>query len=103
VKEASKRGIFGYLTDSDSGDWQGSIDIVLRGFGEYQDLDGAFGRRAIVERVKGIPMERHSIDEKRAFDLLREHSRNSNRKLIDLATAVVDGHMLLPKQTRPEL
>jgi AmiR/NasT family two-component response regulator len=40
----------------------------------------------------------HAIDESSAFDLLREHSRASNRKLIDLATAVVDGHQLLPKQ-----
>jgi hypothetical protein len=30
--------------------------------------------------------------------MLREHSRVDNRKLIDLATAVVDGHRLLPKQ-----
>ena len=30
--------------------------------------------------------------------LLREHSRIDNRKLIDLATAVVDGHRLLPSQ-----
>jgi response regulator NasT len=43
-------------------------------------------------------MERHAIDEAGAFELLREHSRASNRKLIDLATAVVDGHQLLPKQ-----
>ena len=34
----------------------------------------------------------------RAFELLREHSRVNNRKLIDLATAIVDGHRLLPKQ-----
>ena len=43
-------------------------------------------------------MERHSIDEDAAFELLRERSRIDNRKLIDLATAVVDGHRLLPKQ-----
>jgi hypothetical protein len=30
--------------------------------------------------------------------MLRERSRNDNRKLIDLAAAVVDGHRLLPKQ-----
>jgi len=29
--------------------------------------------------------------------VLREHSRVDNRKLIDLATAVVDGHRLLPR------
>jgi hypothetical protein len=72
---------------------------VLRRFAEYHELEGAFGRRALTERAKGILMERHAIDEARAFELLREHSRASNRKLIDLATAVVDGHRLLPKAT----
>jgi hypothetical protein len=43
-------------------------------------------------------MERHSIDEKAASEMLRERSRIDNRKLIELAAAVVDGHRLLPKQ-----
>jgi hypothetical protein len=30
--------------------------------------------------------------------MLRERSRNANRKLIDLAAAVVDGQRLLPKR-----
>jgi response regulator NasT len=98
VKEASKRGVFAYITDADGQDWQSAIDIVLRRFAEYHDLEGAFGRRALTERAKGILMERHAIDEASAFELLREHSRVSNRKLVDLATAVVDGHRLLPKQ-----
>ena len=42
-------------------------------------------------------MERHSINEEHAFEMLREESRSGNRKLIDLATTVVDGHRLLPK------
>jgi response regulator NasT len=29
VKEASKRGVFAYITDADATDWQSSIDIVL--------------------------------------------------------------------------
>src|ERR671910_3180020 len=98
VKEASKRGVFAYISDGDPNDWQSSIDIVLRRFAEYHDLEGAFGRRAITERAKGILMERHSIDEAAAFELLREHARSTNRKLVDVASAVVDGHRLLPKQ-----
>lgn len=100
VKEASKRGIFAYITDADAQDWQSSIDIVLRRFTEYHDLEGAFGRRALTERAKGILMERHSVDEAGAFEMLRDHSRATNRKLVDIATAVVDGHPLLPKQTQ---
>jgi hypothetical protein len=73
--------------------WKGRI-----GFTEYHDLEGAFGRRAITERAKGILMERHSVDEPTAFQMLRDHSRASNRKLVDVSSAVADGHGLLPKQ-----
>jgi AmiR/NasT family two-component response regulator len=98
VKEASKRGVFAHISDDDVEDWQSSIDIVLRRFAEFRDLEGAFGRRALTERAKGILMERHSIDEASAFAMLRDRSRIDNRKLIELAAAVVDGHRLLPQQ-----
>jgi AmiR/NasT family two-component response regulator len=98
VREASKRGVFAHISDDDVEGWQSSIDIVLRRFAEFHDLQGAFGRRALTERAKGILMERHGIDERGAFEMLRERSRVDNRKLIDLAVAVVDGHRLLPKQ-----
>ena len=98
VREASKRGVFAYITDGDAADLQNNIDIVLRRFAEYHDLEGAFGRRATIERAKGILMERHSVDDARAFDMLRHHSRATNRKLVDIATAVVDGHPLLPNR-----
>jgi response regulator NasT len=100
VREASRRGIFAYITDGedeDAPEWQSSIDIVLRRFTEYHDLRGAFGRRAVTERAKGILMERHSVGEDAAFELLRAQARTSNRKLVDVASAVVDGHALLPK------
>jgi AmiR/NasT family two-component response regulator len=100
VKEASKRGIFAYITDADAKDWQNSIDIVLRRFAEYHDLEGAFGRRAVTERAKGILMERHAVDEEAAFEMLREESRSANRKLVDTASAVVDGRQLLPRIPR---
>ncbi len=97
LKEASKRGVFAYITDAETRDWQSSIDIVLRRFAEYQELEGAFGRRAVTERAKGILMERHSVDEATAFDMLRTQSRSTNRRLADVASAVVEGHRLLPK------
>ena len=98
VKQASKRGVFAYITDADAQDWQNSIDIVLRRFTEYHNLEGAFGRRAVTERAKGILMERHSIDEPAAFELLRERARSTNQKLVDVASAVVDSYGLLPKE-----
>jgi AmiR/NasT family two-component response regulator len=90
--------VFAHISDDDVEDWQSSIDIVLRRFAEFHDLQGAFGRRALTERAKGILMERHSVDENSAFEMLRDQSRLANRKLIDLAAAVVDGHRLLPNK-----
>jgi response regulator NasT len=101
VKEASKRGIFAYITDAEVDDWQSAIDIVLRRFTEYHDLEGAFGRRAVTERAKGILMERHSVDDAEAFEMLREQSRRANTKLANVAAAIVEGHRLLPK--RPDI
>lgn len=96
VNEAAKRGIFGYISDGELADLRSAIDIVLRRFAEFQKLEGAFGRRAMTERAKGILMERHQIDEKNAFEILRAQSRQTGRKLVDVAEAVVDSHLMLP-------
>jgi response regulator NasT len=96
ISEAAKRGVFAYITATDPDQLQDSIEIVLRRFAEFQNLEGAFGRRAVIERAKGILMERHGVDEDEAFEMLRVHARSGNRKLIDIAAAVVDGHRLLP-------
>ena len=79
VREASKRGVFAHISDDDVEDWQSSIDIVLRRFAEYHELQGAFGRRALTERAKGILMERHSIDDATAFEMLRASSSEIGR------------------------
>jgi AmiR/NasT family two-component response regulator len=102
IDEAAKRGIFAYIVNGDPDRLQSSIGIVLRRFAEFQNLEGAFGRRAVIERAKGILMERHSIDENYAYELLRAHSRSTNRKLTDIASAVVDGHRLLPGPPKPD-
>ena len=75
---------------------QSAIDIVLRRFAEYHALEGAFGRRAVTERAKGILMERHSITEQAAFDMLGDEARRTHRKLVDLAEVVVAGQPMLP-------
>jgi AmiR/NasT family two-component response regulator len=102
IGEAARRGVFAYLTDTNPDQLQDSIEIVLRRFAEFQNLEGAFGRRAIIERAKGIMMERHSIDEDDAFEMLRTYARSANRKLVDIAGAVVDGHRLLPGAPKSE-
>jgi response regulator NasT len=98
INEAAKRGIFAYIAHGeDAEEMQSSIDIVLRRFAEYRDLEGAFGRRAVTERAKGVLMERHDMDEQAAFTMLRDEARRTNRKLVDIAEGVLFARRLLPR------
>ena len=49
----------------------------------------------VIEQAKGILMARHVIDADRAFELLRDHSQHNGHKLVDVAQAIVDSHLLL--------
>ncbi|MHB8643940.1 MAG: ANTAR domain-containing response regulator [Gaiellaceae bacterium] len=95
IHEAAKRGIFAYIVDTTPEELQSAIDITLQRFTEYHSLQGAFGRRAVIEQAKGILMARHGVNADRAFDLLREHSQHNGRKVSDVAEAVVESHLLL--------
>ena len=95
IREAAKRGVFAYIIDGPPEELQSAIDITLQRFTEYHDLQGAFGRRALIEQAKGILMARNSIAADRAFEMLRDHSQNNGRKLADVAAAIVESHLLL--------
>jgi response regulator NasT len=101
IHEAAKRGVFAYIVDVDAEDLQSAIDITLQRFTEYHNLQGAFGRRAVIEQAKGILMARHAIAQERAFEMLRSHSQHNGRKLIDVADAVVESHLLLVPPVAP--
>jgi AmiR/NasT family two-component response regulator len=95
VHEAAKRGVFAYIIDGTPDELQSAIDITLQRFSEYQSLQGAFGRRALIEQAKGILMARHSINADKAFERLRDHSQRNGHKLSVVAAAVVESHLLL--------
>ena len=104
VHEAAKRGVFAYIVDGNAEELQSAIDITLQRFAEYQSLQCAFGRRALIEQAKGILMARNSIDADQAFEMLRDHSQHNGRKLIDVAQAIVDSHLLLlPPAPQPSM
>ena len=95
VREAARRGVFAYIVDGSPEELQSAIDITLQRFGEYHSLQGAFGRRALIEQAKGILMARHSVTADKAFDMLRDHSQHNGTKLVDIAEAIVESHQLL--------
>lgn len=104
ISRAAEQGIYAYVQPVTPDTVQGAIEVALRRHAEAErlsdevdQLEGALQRRAIIERAKGILMERHSLDDRAAFELIRSHARSSNRKVVEVARAVVDGHLLLPR------
>jgi response regulator NasT len=97
VDEAAKRGVFAYvvMNTARASELQNAIDITLRRYAEFHNLEGAFGRRAIIEQAKGILMERNRIDADAAFAILKNHSQATGQRLYEVAEAVTQTHRLL--------
>ncbi|SRR6266487_2798347 len=56
-----------------------------------EQLQTALNSRILIEQAKGVIAERRRIDMDQSFTLLRGTARTSNRRLSELARAVVDG------------
>jgi AmiR/NasT family two-component response regulator len=103
VAKAAELGISAYIESNDPARVQGAIEVAIRRYREAARLDEkvnqletALERRTLIERAKGIVMERQGIDEREAFERLRERARAGNKRVVDVAAAVVEGHSLLP-------
>jgi response regulator NasT len=83
---------------------QGAIEVAVRRHAESErlsekvdQLETALERRTLIERAKGILMERHGVDDREAFEMLRTHARSQSRQVVEVARAVSDGQALLPR------
>jgi response regulator NasT len=106
VARAAERGISAYVQSGDAQNVQAAIEVSIRRYREAArlnekvgQLETALDRRAVIERAKGIVMERHGIGDREAFELLRDHARAGRRRVVEVAQAVVDGHALLPSRS----
>jgi response regulator NasT len=103
VASAAERGIYAFARMRFLDEVEGAIELAMRRHAEtarlaeqVEQLESALERRGAIELAKGILMERHKVDERGAFELLRRQARSSNRRVLELAKAVTDGHALLP-------
>jgi AmiR/NasT family two-component response regulator len=103
VAEAAERGLYAHSRLGDAESIQSAIEVAMRRHAEkselveqVQRLESALERRALIERAKGILMERHGLDDLAAFDRQRDHARSRKRTVVDVAGSVAEGHALLP-------
>jgi response regulator NasT len=95
VRQAAKRGIFASVFHEDPDELRNAIEIALRRFGDYHELQSAFARRAAIEQAKGILMSRNGMTPDQAFASLRDYSARTGTKIVEVAAAVIESHGLL--------
>lgn len=71
-----------------------------------EQLNHALNSRIVIEQAKGMLAEREGLDMEQSFFMLRNHARNHNLRLVDVATSVIDGKIAAstldrPRTTRP--
>ncbi len=105
VSAAAAEGVFASAQPVTSASVRAAIEIALlrhseaERLGEKVDqLETALERRTVIERAKGILMERHGIEAEDAFERLRSHARSHNRRVVDVAQTVNEGRGLLPRR-----
>jgi response regulator NasT len=105
VARAAERGIAAWVESTTPNAVQAAIEVAMRRYRDerrlwdkVEQLESAIERRAVIERAKGILMERHGVADRDAFELLRDQARSTSRRVVDVSQAVLDGHALLPRR-----
>ena len=65
--------------------------VVLESRLVNAQLSHALNSRIVIEQAKGVLAERAGITMEASFSRIRNHARNHNRKLVDVAEGVIDG------------
>jgi GAF domain-containing protein len=66
-----------------------------------EQLNHALNSRIVIEQAKGMVAERKSLDMEQSFSLLRDHARNHNLRLAELAADVISGAVAASALDRP--
>lgn len=101
ISAATDAGIDAYARPADANDVQGAIEVAMRRHEkeralqvQVDHLQTALERRIVIERAKGILMERHGLDDRAAFETLRTAARSENETVLAVAEAVTAGRQL---------
>src|SRR3954449_2537411 len=103
AEAAAERGLSALAADPTSESLQAAIEVAVRRHADamrlceqVDQLEHALARRAVIERAKGMLMERHGINERGAFELMRRHARSHSTQVVRVAGEGVEGLDLSP-------
>ena len=100
IERAKDAGVFGYLVKPfQESDVLPAIEIAISRYLEMQDLETTVGdledkleTRKIVDRAKGILMDKYKLGEADAFRRIQQQSMNQRRSMKEIADAIIIAH-----------
>lgn len=97
AERAAARGLDALASDASADAIQAALEVAVRRHAERArlaeqvgQLEHALERRAVIERAKGLLMERHGIGEREAFEHLRAQARSRSITVVALAGEVIE-------------
>lgn len=103
VEAAAERGISAVSSRPTADGLQAALEVAMRRHAEAArlheqvgQLEHALARRAMIERAKGILMERHGLTERAAFEAMRAQARRTSRQVVAVARDVAEHGLDLP-------
>lgn len=103
IERAVECGVMSYLVKPIAEkDLHAALEVAMQRFVEMQslrhevnDLKETLEARKQVERAKGVLMKRQGLTEEEAFVRMQKESQNRNRKLADIANAIIEAEAFL--------
>jgi response regulator NasT len=97
VQRAQDAGVFGYVVKPfKESDLLPAVAIAIARFREYVEISNeaaslqeALDARQLVERAKGLLMQKHSLTEQEAFRRIQVQSMNTRRSMKEIAEAII--------------
>ena len=101
LAEAAALGVYAHTSSLDALPLRSAIDVAALRFQDHEHIKAALEKRTLIERAKGVLMERYELDERAAFAMLRREARDQNLRLVAAAELILQGHRLLPRDRPP--
>jgi two-component system, response regulator PdtaR len=103
IRKVEACGALGYLVKPvNEDDLPPAINVALARFREMQalrdkvfELEDSLESRKLVERAKGILMQRLRLGEREAYERLRQRARDKRVKMKEIAQAIIEAEELL--------
>jgi response regulator NasT len=100
IERAKEAGVFGYLVKPfQESEILPAIEIAISRYLEMQELESTIGdlqskleTRKLVDRAKGILMDKRKLTEAEAFRLIQQQSMNQRKSMREIAEAIIIAH-----------